>query len=133
VRTLRLHAAAGADGTKIADASVAIWKSVHAALAIVIGQRGSAALYLRSLHLAGADYPWLLAVAENPGAPGDFTALHLALARQTGTDAAAAHDATWQTFHDLMAELIGRSLTERLLQAALNSPSGGQAAQDTST
>ena len=54
-------AVGGADAVQIADAAVAIWARVHAALAPLIGQRGSAALYKRSLHLARADYSWLVA------------------------------------------------------------------------
>jgi hypothetical protein len=132
VRTLGAQAATGADARQIADAAIDVWSAIDAALAPVIGHRGSAALYRRSLHLARADYPWLAAANDGGAAPGDFAPLHAALLQQTGVHAAAAHDAILRIFHELLAELIGRSLTQRLLQAAWDSPSGGHADQDTS-
>lgn len=98
----------------------------------MIGQRGSAALYQRSLHLARADYPWLGAAYEGAAERGEFDALRSALAQQTPEHAAAAHDSLLQTFIDLLADLIGESLTQRLLQAAWDSPSSGHAVKDTS-
>ena len=125
-------AVGGADAVQIADAAVAIWARVHAALAPLIGQRGSAALYKRSLHLARADYPWLVAAFEGATHAGDFVSLHLTLSQQPAVMAATAHDALVQIFLDLLTDLIGRSLTDRLLQTVWESPSTGTAVQDVS-
>ncbi len=133
LESLALLASDGADARQIADASVAIWRAIDGALSPVVGQRGSAALYQRSLHLTRADYPWLAAAYESAADPGDFAALHSALAQQTAGQAAAAHDGMVQNFIDLLADLIGESLTQRLLQPARGPSSGGPAAQDTST
>lgn len=130
VRTLGPLAAAGTGAGQIADAAVAIWDAVDAALSPVIGHRGCAALYRRSLHVSLTDFPWLQPAYEGATAPGDFASLHHALSAQSGPQAAAAHDALLRTFQDLLADLIGRSLTQRLLQAAWDSPSGGLAARD---
>ncbi len=111
-------AASGADAGKIADAAVTAWAAIDGALAPIVGRRGIAALYKRSLHLALADHPWLAAAYEGALQPGDFTSLHAALSQQTGANAAAAQDAIVQTFQDLLNNLIGQSLTQRLLQAA---------------
>jgi hypothetical protein len=97
----------------------------------VIGQRGSAALYQRALHLARAHYSWL-AACEGAGERGEFDALRSALSTQPPEHAAAAHDSLLQTFIDLLADLIGESLTQRLLQAAWESPARGHAVKDTS-
>src|SRR5687768_10983754 len=79
---------------QIADAAVAIWQAIDAALAPVLGQRGVVALYQRSLHLASQTYPWL------PCGPGsgrlalDLPALRMVLARQNEAQAClggAAH------------------------------------------
>jgi hypothetical protein len=102
------------------------------ALSAVIGQRGSAALYERSLHLAQADYPWLGAAFANTAEPDRFGALRAALVQQTPQHAAAAHDFLLHTFTTLLADLIGASLSRRLLQAAWESPSSGPSASDTS-
>ena len=130
VKTLEQLAATGADARQIAEASVAVWSAIDGALSPVIGPRGSSALYKRSIHLARASYPWLAAAYEGAGRPGDFSALNVALAAQTAVHAAAAHDAVLKIFHDLLADLIGRSLTQRLLQSVWDSPFNGAAAQD---
>ncbi|MDB5870776.1 MAG: hypothetical protein JWQ07_218 [Ramlibacter sp.] len=121
-----------ADARQTADAAVAVWRAVDSALSPVIGQRGVAALYKRSLHLARADYPWLAAAYDGALQPGDFASLRLALSQQASRAATAAHDALLKTFHDLLSDLIGRSLTQRLLQAVWEPPSSGNAVQDES-
>lgn len=123
-------AASGADAGQVADAAVAVWVAIDVALSPVIGARGIAALYQRALHLASADHPWLAAVYEGALQPGDFTSLRAALSCQTGLRAAAAHDSMLQTFHDLLDNLIGQSLTQRLLQAVWDQPPSGPAVQD---
>jgi hypothetical protein len=123
-------ASGGADARQVADASVAIWGAIDRSLSPVIGQRGSAALYRRSLHLAREDYPWLAVVYESAAEGRDFADLHAALVQQTAEHAAAAHDHALQTMLDLLTELIGHALSERLLQSAWDSPSSGTAVQD---
>jgi len=132
VNPLRSIPAGGADPQGIADAAVAVWTAIDGALSPVIGARGNAALYKRSLHLARARHPWLAAAYEGAVQPGDYGALRAALAQQAAPDAAHAHEELLRTFHDLLAELIGRSLTERLLQAAWAPHSYGNAVQDDS-
>jgi hypothetical protein len=130
VKTLGAMAEAGAGVGRIADASVAVWVAVDAALAPVIGARGSAALYKRCLHLTRASHPLLTGAYIAASPPGDYSALAAVLAQQTPSDAAAAHDAMLRTFTDLLADLIGRSLTQRLLRAAWEPPSSTAAEQD---
>lgn len=109
-------AAAGADAGQIAGEAVAAWDAIHRAMAPVIGPRGSAALYHRTLHVARTTYPWLGAPCEAAAEPGDFAPLRRALASQAAVDAAAAHDSMLRTFFELLASLIGEPLTARLLQ-----------------
>ena len=124
-------AADGADAGQIADAASAVWKSIHVALSPVIGPRGSAALYHRSLHVTRVLYAWLPVAYETAAEPGDFGPLHSALALQTAVDSAAAHDAMLHTFLDLLTALIGEPLTERLLQDVWAQPFSGPAVKDT--
>ncbi len=109
-------AAAGADAGQIAGEAVAAWDAMHRAMAPVIGARGSAALYHRTLHVARATYPWLGAPCDTAAEPGDFAPLRDALASRTAVEAAAAHDGMLRAFLDLLATLIGAPLTARLLQ-----------------
>ena len=130
--------AEGADAAQIADLSVSTWRAVDAALSPVIGQRGVAALYKRSLYLIRADHPCLSAVYEGELGPGEFAGLHTALSGQSSSDAAAANGALLRAFHDLLAHLIGASLTGQLLRSVLHhsafdNPSSGHAVQDTSS
>lgn len=127
-----MAAARGADAAQVAAAAAAVWNAIHGALAPVIGSRGSAALYHRTLHVARAQYPWLAAACDGAPEPGDFASLRAALAQQTAADAAAAHDGILQAFLDLLTALIGEPLTERLLQGVWAPPPGGPAAKDTS-
>jgi hypothetical protein len=124
-------ATGGGNAEQIADAAVATWCDVDAALSPVIGHRGVAALYKRSLHLTRAAHACLAPVHEGELQPGEFGALHATLSQQTSQDAAAAHGALLQAFCDLLTHLIGASLTEQLLRAVLDKLSGGNAAQDT--
>ncbi|MEO8656316.1 MAG: hypothetical protein ABI409_19495, partial [Ramlibacter sp.] len=94
------------------------WTAIDGALSPIIGAGGVAALYRRSVHLVVPGHPWLAAAYEGALQPGDFAPLRTALSLQTGANAAAAHDAILQTFQDLLDNLIGQSLTQRLLQTA---------------
>ena len=122
----------GADAVQVGDAMFAIWEEIDDALTPILGQRGMAALYDRSLHLAAAGHPWLAAPDErDPPAVGP-AALKSALARRSSAVAMAGASAFLQTFHELLASLVGASLTERLLRPVWSIPSSGPPAQDTS-
>ena len=121
------------DDANCNDAAVAAWVAIDGALSPVIGARGTAALYQRSVHRALQDHPWLAAAYEGALQPGDFASLRAAMSQQTGANSAAAHDAILQTFQDLLDNLIGRSLTQRLLQAAGAPLQAVPAIQDTVT
>lgn len=119
------------DAGQVADTAIAIWGQVDTALSSIIGQRGVAALYKRSLFLTRAAHPCLMAAYEGAMAPGDFSALQTTLTRSTSADATAAASALLRTFHDLLSQLIGASLTERMIGFVWHNPSSGQAVQDT--
>ena len=114
----------------IADAALATWQGFEAALAPIIGSGGVAALYRRSLYLSHAAHPWLPGVQAGALAPVEFTELQAALARRSSREAQAATDALTNTFRELLAELIGLSLTDRLLRPASPPTSHGGAVQE---
>jgi hypothetical protein len=121
-----------ADAATIADAIVATWQEVDAALAPIIGPQGVAALYRRSLHLTSSIHPWLAGTHEGVHTVMDLAALKPLLAQQSSADAAAGGSALLQTFYELLASLVGPSLTERLLRSVWAHSSSGPPAQDTS-
>lgn len=118
---------ARADTSQVATAALEVWQCVDGALAPVIGVRGVAALYKRSLHLARTRHPWLDAAAD-----GTPESLREALSWQSTDSAAAAHDDVLQTFCDLLNRLIGSALTDRLLAPVRELAASGHAAQDPS-
>jgi len=125
-------AAGGATPDQVADAAVSVWRAVHAALSPVIGAAGVAALYKRTLHLQREDRPWLDDAYYGAVKPGDFTSLRSSLSRQDSVIAAGAHDAMIRSLVGLLSELIGPSLTQRLLQPVWPSPTAGNPMQDLS-
>ncbi len=124
-------AAADAGAAQVADAAVATWRNVDAALSPIIGPRGVRALYERSIHVTRAAHPCIEPTQEAGVQPGEFAALHAALAQQTSANAAAANGALLQAFCDLLTILIGASLTEQLLRTVWDPSSTGDSAQDT--
>lgn len=61
----------------------------------------------------------------------DLAALKAILAQQD-SETATAGGALLQTFYELLASLVGPSLTERLLRSVWENPLSGPPAQDTS-
>jgi hypothetical protein len=60
----------------------------------------------------------------------DLPALEATLATQDSVDAAAGGGDLLQAFHELLASLVGTSLTEQLLSSIWANSSRGDAAQD---
>lgn len=127
----------GASASQIAAALGSIALELDAALTPIIGPRGVMALWQRSLHLTSAAHPWLSAGQPGGLSPLDTALLATAVAQRDDHDATVAVNALLQAFHELLASLIGLSLTERLLRTvwapSLALPSSGLPAQDPTT
>lgn len=124
--------AASNDAGHGADIAISAWTALEATLSPIIGQRGFAALYKRSLHRTRGTHACLNGACELIGEPDNFGSLCAALSAHANTEAMAAHRALFGTFRDLLTSLIGESLTTRLLQPILDNPSSGHAVQDNS-
>jgi hypothetical protein len=124
----------GVDATaaQIAEAVVIKCEAIEASLTPIIGLRGAAALYRRSLHLAARQHLWLADALSSEPASQDRAILQAVLSRQTSADAALGGAVFFQAFCDLLASLVGRSLTERLLRSVWVDFLGASPAQDTS-
>lgn len=123
----------GADPRRIADRAVSMWREVDAALSPIIGQRGVAALFKRSVLLIGPAHPSLVTAHDDVDTLGDFAALRVTLEQQSGANAIATNGALLQKFSDLLINLIGESLTERLLDSVRDNPSSDGAVRETSS
>ena len=115
---------------QIAEAVLSKCQAIEAALAPIIGRRGVAALQRRSLHLAGRIHPWLADRPSSEQPAEDLAVLKTMLARQTSADAALGGAAFLLAFHDLLASLVGLSLTERLLRSVWIDFMGASPTQD---
>jgi hypothetical protein len=94
----------------------ALWQEIDEVLYPVVGHRGVAALYQRSLTIAAAARPWLAPPSAGPRSALDTASLHAALLGQDADQAIAGGDALLGSFRTLLASLLGASLTERLLR-----------------
>jgi len=110
-------AGAGAGSKEVVATIVAVFQDLDGALTPIIGPRGVAALFHRSLHLAVRSQPLLAAAQTGTPTTMDLNGLKMQLAAQTPAVAVAAAGVLLHTFHDLLGTLIGASLTERLLRS----------------
>jgi hypothetical protein len=120
----------GMTAVQVADLAVSSWSRIDAALAPIIGHGGVDALFKRSLYLSRGAHPWLESAYAGALAPGDLGMLRAALQAQSDNDAAGAHVTVLRAFHDLLTNLIGAALTERLLTPVWDPSSSGDAVQD---
>ena len=121
----------GGTSAQIAFASSGVWTETCAHLHPILGRRGVAAIYRRSLLLNRATHAWLASLPDTPDAI-DIQALASALSARPPQQALAASDDLLRTFHQLLTTLIGASLTDRLLRSVWTPPSGAPPDQDTS-
>ncbi len=120
-----------ANAGQVADAIGVLWEQIDDALTPIIGSQGVVALYRRTVRLTCAVHPWVAGGLDGIPSELDPKTLQSVLARQSSAQAAAAGSAFLQTFHDLLASLVGPSLTERLLRSVWTNPLSGPPAQDT--
>jgi hypothetical protein len=121
----------GASSEEVAALIATTFQGIDQALAPIVGQRGMAALYKRSLHLCRPMHGWLPIVAEETSV--DLAALTSALAERTSAEAASAGTRLLESFRVLLTTLIGESLTERLLRPVWATFMSGPSARDTTS
>jgi hypothetical protein len=104
------------DPVAIAGELARVIQEIAAVLTPILGARGVTALYQRVLHVTRARHAWLAGPLEVAQPAIDLVALQSAFARQHRAEAAVAATALLQSFHDLLASLIGAPLCARLLE-----------------
>ncbi len=125
--------APNADTSQIADAVVATWREIDAVLVPIIGSRGLAALYKRSIHCSAQAHPWLRIEHDAALAVVDFTELMPLLRQQERTTAMAGAAMLFSTFHQLLSSVVGSALTERLMRPVWINAPGDPAQKDPKT
>lgn len=125
VVALQRRVGTGGDSTRVALATIVLWRELDAVLNPVLGRGGVAAMYRRCLSLAARTHAWLPPPDASQTAAPDLEALQASLSGQDAATAAAAAAAFLHAFHDLLASLVGASLTGRLLGSVMDAPAGG--------
>jgi len=110
----------GQDATRTADAIVAAWEGIDSVMRVIIGKRGFNVLFLKSIEVTKPSYPWLAELSQDGQSDFDLKALRALLLKQDTIGFAAANDALLLNFLTMLVDLIGLSLTERLLRPALD-------------
>ena len=112
---VRRHAGGAADAGAVAEAALGAWQQVAERLEPVIGARGVAVLSARALHLTRKRFAWLVVAWDPADSAASLTHFKACFGARETEDAAQAGCALLATFTDLLATLVGESLTERLL------------------
>ena len=131
-RTLMQRAGDAPDARAIAKATFETWLLMSAQLTPVIGGNGVEAILKRSVHLTSVVFPWMAipdAQLDLDSLPGRISVL---LAGREPAAAAQASSSLLITFTELLATLIGNSLTKRLLDPVWVPASGVVAQEKTS-
>lgn len=92
-------------------------KDFGTALTPIVGPRGVAALYKRSLFLTSHQHPVLSGLHEGIQTTMDLSRLTTTLASLSEAEANTVGAALLQSFYELLSSLVGLSLTERLLSS----------------
>lgn len=123
-------AAAYGSPERVAAAVAATFRGIDQVLSPIVGPRGVAALYKRSLHLARPAFPWLPEISAGTLVAVDIGPLTKALNAQNAAEAASAGARVLSEFRGLLTTLIGHSLAERLLRSVWAAFSSSPPARD---
>lgn len=117
---LARHSGEFMQASVIALRSLKIWTDIDAHLSPVIGRATVVGLYKRSLSLIVASQPILISVYEQTPESGCYKTLQDVLSKQSAYAASYAQDELLATFQELLSQLVGASVTEKLIGPVLN-------------
>lgn len=120
--TIARRAGPAAHAHAIAQSTLFTWQQIAAQLEPVIGARGVDALFSRSLHLVAKAHPWLATGGVRGNDAASLASIKTCLESRDALVASDGASALLDTFIDLLARLIGESLTTRLLETVWLQP-----------
>lgn len=106
------------------------WRRLARHLSPLIGESGFCALYGRASRLVQPEHTWLAAPATFKSVDGMILALGDTFATVGAATAHAANAALLNQFTQLLSDLIGDALTNRLLHSAAQGEGGHKQAQE---
>jgi hypothetical protein len=101
-----------------ADDAIGLWEKLATEVISIVGGGGFDSLYARSVFLTQSRFPWLAAGSSSPQADHRFASLKTSLAEQAPAQAREANRLLLVTFTDIVASLIGETLTTGILRSA---------------
>jgi hypothetical protein len=110
-----------------------VWLDINRTLDPVLGRRGMAALYDRSVQIAQLEHAWVAGIHERLPSETELDSLARVFDARDPGEAARGGAALLRSFCRLLASLVGASLTERLLRPVLINLSNGKAVPDESS
>ena len=102
----------------VVDVAIALWNRLAPELIAIVGEGGFRPLYARSVRLAAGRFPWLSPELAMPAHSDSFSQLRAQLCVRTPAEAHLASQDLFNVFFDLLASLIGESLTNQILSFA---------------
>lgn len=121
-RTLALSAGIAPDAHGVAEATLRTWGQMAAQLVPVLGPRGVDALLTRSVQVTSTAFPQLSREGEHHDEVDPLKHVKACLEASDPVVATEVSFALLVTFTELLATLIGDSLTERLLDPVWTPP-----------
>jgi hypothetical protein len=101
-----------------ADRSIHLWELLAARLTSLIGDIGFNSLFTRSLDLTGIQFPWLIVNHSLQTTESRFADLKVNFGNHSAAEASEASQMLLIIFTDILAALIGESLTIQILNSA---------------
>lgn len=132
VASLALRVKHVADIDRVADVIITMLRDTDASLVPIIGPKGVAALYRRSLHLSTSLHPCLLDTYIPLADPLDLIDLKAILIQQNRNDAIFFGEELLKALYELLATLIGSSLSRRLVLDVWDNDLSAPLSQETS-
>ena len=124
------HASLSMNPEHILDLIIVCWKEIDRILRTIIGKGGVDALFHRSIEITAQDYPWVAAASTDAQPTMNIDLLHHVLSKENASHFAGASDTLLLQFYYLLTNLIGLSLTDRLLRPVLDPLLNGTAIKD---
>lgn len=115
-KALMLPQGESSDGNAVADVTQKVWHGVTTALEPVVGTRGADALFERTLKMTSVSYPRLALTLPEADCAISSTSFRALFKGEDATSALETSFAMLVTFTELLASLVGMSLTHRLLE-----------------
>lgn len=103
------------------DALIALWDLVAVQIILIVGEAGFDSLYARSMSLSQLTFPWLPADMSTAQVGYRFANLRASFKAQPMALAQEANSLLLVTLTDILASLIGESLTVNMLHSAWGS------------